>query len=105
MDPITIGLLAGAGLGLGKGMLDQEKEKRQRKQEAQIAAYSPWTGMGATRPQEADTMGAVMQGGMTGAMMGQMMGAGGGSAGATGASAAPGGMAANRQFYSPWMMA
>lgn len=100
MDPITIGLLAGAGTGLGKGLLDQEKEKRNRKMEAQIAAYSPWSGMGAQRVQEADTLGAVMQGGMTGAMMGQMMG--GGSAGAAGANAAPGGMAANRQFYNPW---
>jgi len=75
MDPVTIGLLAGAGAGLLKGgVLDAEKERRQRKQEAEIARYSPWTGMGAQRVQEADPFGAALQGGTTGALVGQSMG-------------------------------
>lgn len=83
MDPITIGLLAGAGVGLLKGgVLDRQKEQRQRKQEAEIQRWSPWTGMQAQRVQEADPLGAAMQGGMTGAMVGNAMGP----------AAAPGGM-------------
>ncbi len=110
MDPITIGLLAGAGLGLVKGgIIDAEKEKKNRQMEAEIARYSPWGGMQAQRVQQADPFGSMMQGGMAGAMMGNAMGgssAAGGSAGAAGAggsSAAPGGMAAGKSFYSPYM--
>ena len=102
MDPITIGLLAGAGLGLVKGeLIDRPKEKRQRKQEAEIARYSPWGGMQAQRVQEADPFGSMMQGGMAGGMMGSQFGGGGGSAGAAGAgtSATPGGMAMNKPGY------
>lgn len=92
MDPVTMGLLAGAGVGLLKGgVLDKNKEKRQRKQEAEIARYSPWTGMQAQRVQEADPLGSAMQGAMGGAMLGQGLGGmGGGGA----AAAAPAGGAA-----------
>lgn len=76
MDPITIALI-GAGLGLGKGVLDTKKEAKDRQMEAQIAQWSPWTGLAAQRPGRADVIGSTMQGGLTGAMMGQAMGKGG----------------------------
>lgn len=74
MDPITIGLLAGGGLGLGKGLLDQQREKKDRAAQAEIARWSPWTGMQAQPVQRADMLGSVMQGGTSGAMMGQGVG-------------------------------
>lgn len=96
MDPITIGLLGGAGLGALKGAtIDRDRENRQRKLQAEIARYSPWSGMQANPgaiPQ-ADILGSAMQGGMGGAMLGQGVGgamagkaAATGSAGALGAS-------------------
>lgn len=72
MDPVTIGLV-GAGLGVGKGLLDQQKEKRDRELQAQIAMWSPWTGMAPQQVQEADVLGSAMQGGMSGAALGQNM--------------------------------
>lgn len=75
MDPITIGLLAGAGLGLGKGLLvDGPAADRQRKVSAVEARYSPWTGIQPQQVKEADPMGNAMQGGLTGAMVGQGVG-------------------------------
>lgn len=77
MDPITMGLLGGSALGLVKGgILDADKEKRQRKQEAEIARYSPWTGMKAQAVQSADPLGSAMQGATTGGMLGSGIQAG-----------------------------
>lgn len=91
MDPITIGLLAGAGMGLVKGgVLDAQKEKRQRKRDAELARFSPWTGMGPMGIQEADPLGSTMQGAMGGAMLGQGIGAASGAGGATAAGGAEG---------------
>lgn len=69
--PFT-GLLIGGGLmGAKSLLLDAPRANRQRKQEAEIAKYSPWTGMSPQRIQEADPFGAALQGGTTGAMLGQ----------------------------------
>lgn len=81
MDPLTIGLIAGAALGVGRSVLGAQQAERNRKAEGTIAQWSPWTGMGAQRVQDPDTFGNVMQGGLTGAMMGQAIG-GAGAAGA-----------------------
>ena len=71
MDPITIGLIAGAGLGLLRGEEGKRKEKDQRLLNAEITRYSPWTRMNPEAVNPADPTGNVMQGAMTGAMMGQ----------------------------------
>lgn len=71
MDPITIGLLAGAGMGVLKGMGDKKKEAADRKVAAETARWSPWTGMQPEQVQRADMMGSAMQGGLAGGAMGQ----------------------------------
>jgi hypothetical protein len=75
MDPMTIGLLAGAGTGLLKSeLIDRPEAARQRKLQAEVARYSPWTGMQAnTNLKGANPLGSVMQGGMAGAQVGQSM--------------------------------
>ena len=97
MDPLTIGLLAGAALGVGKSIMGGQEAKRKRKAEGTIAQWSPWTGMSAQRVDEPDTFGNILQGGATGAMLGQGIGAagaaGGGAAGAAGAGGATAGAA------------
>lgn len=109
-------ILAGAGVGAMRSMQQEQQAKQDRKREAEIARWSPWTGMQAQRPGNPDYMGNLMQGGMTGAMMGQAMGggsagagAGAGGAGAAGSSswaqmssADPNGMAAAKAKY-PWL--
>ena len=70
MDPMTIGLLAGAGL-LKSELVDRPREERQRKQAAITARWSPWTGMAPGQIQEADPFGSALQGGLTGAMLSQ----------------------------------
>lgn len=96
MDPLTIGLLAGAALGVGKSIMGGQEAKRKRKAEGTIAQWSPWTGMSAQRVDEPDTFGNILQGGATGAMLGQGIGAagaagaGGATAGAAGSGAATG---------------
>ncbi len=75
-----IPLLIGAGLGVAKGIKDQQAEKRDRKTQAEMARWSPWTGVQAQPVKKADMMGSIMQGGMAGASMGQMMGGGGAAA-------------------------
>lgn len=59
--------------GLGKSILiDQPKADRERKMQAEIAKYSPWTGMQAnTNIAQPDPFGAAMQGYMAGKMMEQ----------------------------------
>ena len=65
-------LLAGAGLGLGKYYLeDKPKEQRDRQTQAEIARYSPWSGMKPESVQSASMFGDVMQGGTMGMGMGQ----------------------------------
>jgi len=71
MDPLTIGLIAGAALGVGRSVLGAQQAERNRKAEGTIAQWSPWTGMGAQRVQDPDTMGNVMEGAAMGAAFGQ----------------------------------
>jgi hypothetical protein len=68
MDPMTIGLLAGAGL-LKSELVDRPREERQKA--AVTARWSPWTGMAPNQIQEADPFGSAIQGGLTGAMLSQ----------------------------------
>ncbi len=71
MGPAGLGLI-GAGVGALKSELfDKGKEARQRELAAQTALYSPWTGMQPQAVQEADTLGAALQGGLAGAQFGQ----------------------------------
>jgi len=74
MDPITIGLLAGAGLGFLKGQGDVENAKEARKREAEIARWSPWTGLAPQRVEPGNVMYSAMQGGLTGAQFGKQFG-------------------------------
>lgn len=60
MDPITIGMI---GMTAMKAINDKKREARQRQLQAETTRYSPWTGMVGEAPQEADTMGTLMQGG------------------------------------------
>lgn len=112
MDPITIGLLAGAGMGLIKGgYLDKKAEAKDRQEQAAIARYSPWTGMKPTPVKRADPLGSTMQGAMGGAMLGGQFPAGGGGGaaaastetGIAGADVGAGGtpLAPDSQFYQP----
>lgn len=65
-----------AAVGAAKSeFIDRPREKRQRKANAEIARWSPWTGMAPGAVREADPFGSAMQAGLTGAMMGQMSGA------------------------------
>jgi hypothetical protein len=80
-------LLAGAAVGLARGYADQQREKKDRQTQAEIARYSPWTGMGPSPVKPADMLGSTMQGAMGGAMMGQAMGGGGGGGGTADGSA------------------
>lgn len=77
MDPITIGLLAGAALGVLKGGMDQKQEARDRQAAAATQRYQPWTGIATPEIKRGDMLGSTMQGGLAGAMMGQSLGASG----------------------------
>lgn len=77
MNPMVIGLLAGAGLGMLKGQQDDKAYGEAKKESDRInavkARYSPWTGI---RPNDFNQkapsmMGSIMQGGMAGGMFGQ----------------------------------
>ena len=70
MDPLTIGLMAGAGL-LKSELIDRPREERQRKQAAITTRWSPWTGMAPGAIQEADPFAAALEGGLTGAVLSQ----------------------------------
>jgi hypothetical protein len=70
MDPMTIGLMAGAGL-LKSELVDRPREEEQRRQAAITARWSPWTGMTPNAIQTADPIGSAMQAGLTGAMLSQ----------------------------------
>ncbi len=71
MDPITIGLIAGAGLGLLRGDEQKRKEKDQRLLNSEITRYSPWTRINPEAVNPADPTGALLQGTLAGGMMGQ----------------------------------
>ncbi len=71
MDPITIGLLAGAGTGLFQGILDQNKENRDRAQNALIHRGSYWTGLRPTAQTDSNLLGSVVKGATTGLDLGQ----------------------------------
>jgi len=79
MDPITIGLLAGAGLGLLKGNKNVQKEAANDRYRKVAVAMSPWTGMGDPGalnlggPLESAASGAAM-GGQVAGLMGKMGG-------------------------------
>jgi len=68
------GALIGAGLGAAKQYEDRKAAQRARQQEAQIAQWSPWTGMQGQRTQDPSLMGNVGYGALTGGMMEQQMG-------------------------------
>ena len=70
MDPMTIGLLAGAGFAKSE-LVDRPREEEQRRQAAVIARWSPWTGMAPNAIQKADPFGSAIEGGLTGAMLSQ----------------------------------
>jgi hypothetical protein len=74
MGPIAIGLLAGAGLGFLKGQGDVENAKEARKREAEIARWSPWTGLAPQRVEPGNVMYSAMQGALTGAQFGKQFG-------------------------------
>lgn len=73
MWPLIAGMAAG-GL-LKSELIDRPREDRQRQMQAEIARYSPWSGMQANPGaiSEADPFGSALQGGMTGAAFGQNM--------------------------------
>lgn len=104
MGPLALAAIGAAG-GLAKSeFIDRPREERQRKQAAEIARWSPWTGMKPNDITEADPFGNALQGGMTGAMLGQAMG---GAEGAPAVSQAavpqPGMMAPQSPGYSQFM--
>lgn len=71
MGPLALAAI-GAGVGLAKGeLIDRPKEARQRRTQAEIARYSPWSGLKPTVVQEADPFANALNYGLTGAMMGQ----------------------------------
>lgn len=84
-------IAAMAALGLAKGISDRGKANADRRQAAEMARWSPWTGMGPNQIRQADELGSTMQGGMAGAMMG------GGSMGGEAAAAEAGAPAAANQ--------
>ncbi len=65
--------LAGAALGAVKANADQGDIRAQQKTQAEIARYSPWTGIKPTSIANSDPLGAAMQGGMSGVALGQNM--------------------------------
>lgn len=74
MEPMTIGLLAGAALGALKGEQDKGTEREDRLLNSEITRYSPWTRINPMPVRYADQTGSIMQGAMSGAMMGQGIG-------------------------------
>lgn len=76
MDPITIGLLAGTGLGFLKGQGDIEAARAARQREAEIARWSPWTGIAPERVGQPSPMNSALQGALAGAQFGKQFGGG-----------------------------
>lgn len=69
LDPISI--VGGGLLGGIKSLLDLGKQKRQARIQAATTAFSPWTGMKAAAPEEANPYGDILQGAAQGAAFGQ----------------------------------
>ncbi len=98
MDPITIGLLAGAALGGAKGIAQGARNKKIQAENEKFRKaaimYSPWTNMqdpgaGPMGPGSAEAgIGGALSGAATGAMVGGI------GAGAAPAAAAPGALGA-----------
>lgn len=66
-------LLAGAGLSIWKGMQEEKAAKENAMLQADIAQYSPWTGMQAKlgAPKRQDLLGDAAQGALAGANFSQ----------------------------------
>lgn len=71
MSAALAGAGAGALLGLYKNQEAKKQAERDRRTQAQIAAYSPWTGMQAHSVSDPSMTGDVLQGTATGVGMGQ----------------------------------
>ena len=74
MDPVTLGLLIGGGLGFAKGQGDIEAAKNARQREAEIARWSPWTGLAPQRVEQPSPIYSAMQGGLAGMQFGKQFG-------------------------------
>jgi hypothetical protein len=73
MGPLAL-MGIGAGVGLLKsGLVDGPRVSREREYQANVARYSPWTGMRPSYVAGADTLGNAMQGGISGYMFGQAL--------------------------------
>jgi hypothetical protein len=71
MDPLTLAAI-GAGVGLLKSeMIDRPREQEQRRRNAEIARWSPWTGMQGEAVNPADPFGSSLTYGLTGYSLGQ----------------------------------
>jgi hypothetical protein len=104
MLPIVAGAIIGAGAGLLKGLSEREKKKLEAKAQAEIARWSPWTGIQPQTTGLGDkTSDYVLSGATTGAAMGQ--GVGGGSSGGGGMFAAPSQTTSAGAMMSPNMTA
>ena len=62
---------AGALMGALQTKQQHEEAKRQAKLQAEVARYSPWTGMKPQMVSGPNAMGNLMQGALTGAAMAQ----------------------------------
>jgi hypothetical protein len=100
LDPITIGLLAGAGIGLLKGKMDADRAKdvegQTRMMRASEQRYSPWTGITDFTPVRpaGSAFGTMLGTGTQGAIAGGMLGSGFGGAQNT---------PIQQQGTSPWL--
>jgi hypothetical protein len=80
MLPIVAGAIIGAGAGLLKGLSEREKKKLEAKAQAEIARWSPWTGIQPQTTGLGDKTGDyILSGATTGAAMGQGVGGGEGT--------------------------
>ena len=71
MGPLAM-MALGAGAGYLKNQLvDKPNEERERQLQAEIARWSPWTGISPTPVRRSNVGADMMQGGFTGLMMGQ----------------------------------
>ena len=104
MDPITIGLLTGAGLGVLRGQAQKEEAAAAREREAEIARWSPWTGLKPERVGQPNTWDPIMQGALAGAAFGKQFptafGGGGAESAAAGTTPSPTGPYLTEEEYA-----